>query len=73
MVLEIIFIILVMFAAFLAVCGVGAIIALMMAEENRQVCRNCKHYDAQMSCCWKKFMKVIPGESCKNFEKAKEE
>lgn len=73
MVMEIIFIVLVMFVAFLAVYGVGSIIAMMFDEENGQVCRNCKHYDAQMSCCWKKFMKVIPGESCRSYEKAKEE
>lgn len=67
MALKIIFIVLVMFAAFLAVYGIGAVIAAMVAEENRHICCNCKHYDPQMQCCWKKFIKVGLNDSCEGF------
>ncbi len=69
MALKITYIILVMFLAFLAVYGIGGLIAMLMAEENKHVCCNCKHYDPQMQCCWKKFQKVGLEESCNDFVK----
>ena len=73
MILKIIFIILLMFAAFLAVYGIGAIIAMMFQEENQKACRNCRYYDAPMECYQRTWRKVIPGEDCNAFDKAKRE
>lgn len=62
----------VMFAAFIILYGITGLIAMMMAEENRHICRNCEHYDKAMSCCWQKWYKVEPTGSCRNYRKAKE-
>lgn len=72
MTLKIIFIILVMFAAFIAVCGIGAMLALIFAEENRKVCHNCHWFDGQMTCCRRTWRKVTPSETtCMNFQRAR--
>jgi hypothetical protein len=70
---KLLILIAVMFVAFIILYGVTGIFAAMMAEENRHVCRNCEYYDKAMSCCYQKWHKVEPTESCKAFRKAKEE
>ena len=70
MVLKVIFIILVMFAAFLAVYGICAFIALMFAEEARKRCQNCRWFDKPMTCCRRTWTKVVPDKTtCENFQK----
>lgn len=63
----------VMFAAFIILYCIAGIIAAMMAEENRHVCRNCECYDKAMGCCYRHWRKVEPGGSCKDYRRAKEE
>lgn len=69
MALKIIFIILVMFAAFLLVYGFIALIAVMLSHEHRHVCGNCVHFDQSLDCCWKKFQKSGREDHCENFKR----
>lgn len=62
----------VMLVVFLVLYGIAGIFAAMMAEENRQVCRNCEYYDKAMDCCKVTWKKVNPNDTCKSYTKAKE-
>ena len=73
MILKVILIICAMFIAFLTVYAIGAIIGMMFQEENQKACRNCRYYDAPMECCQRTWRKVIPGDDCAAFAKAKRE
>lgn len=63
----------VMLVVFLILYGVAGIFAAMMAEENRQVCRNCEYHDKAMDCCKVTWKKVNPCDTCQLYTKAKEE
>ncbi len=62
----------VMLVVFLVLYGIAGIFAAMMAEENRQVCRNCEYHDKAMDCCKVTWKKVNPNDTCKSYTKAKE-
>lgn len=73
MILKVILIICVMFIAFLAVYGICALVALMLAEETKKRCQNCRWFDKPMTCCRRTWAKVVPDKTtCENFQRGAE-
>lgn len=59
-----------LFGAFLIVGLIGGVL-MLLNEETKRVCRNCKHFDRQMNACYKYYKKVDSEFVCPKYTKGK--
>ena len=59
-----------LFGAFLIVGILGGVL-MLINEETKRVCRNCKNYDRQMGACYKYYKNVHSEFTCPNYNRGK--